>query len=137
MTQFGRTLLAEITRDAIRNAVFKSGAELEAAVMRYLENRNAGLKPFVSSKPSNWFLDKIAERDQRCSHNTSMGAGGSGSNTKNWRTMPDQDNVKVMAGSKPAQAFVARAAPPPASYLTIASRDRIVVSTTTMMMKRP
>ena len=55
---------AEITRDAIRNGAFKSVAELEAAIMKYLEIRNADPKPFVWTKSADQILEKIVRAKQ-------------------------------------------------------------------------
>ena len=41
---------AEITQKRIRRGVFKSVAELESAIMTYLDNHNAAPKPFVWTK---------------------------------------------------------------------------------------
>ena len=51
---------AEITRDRIRRGVFTSVAELEAAIMEYLENHNADPKPFVWTKSADEILKKVA-----------------------------------------------------------------------------
>ena len=49
---------AEITGKRIRRGVFKSVAELEAAIQDYLDKHNADPKPFVWTKTSEVILDK-------------------------------------------------------------------------------
>ncbi len=49
-----------ITGDRIRCGVFKSVAELEAAIQHYLEHHNADPKPFVWTKSATEILDKVA-----------------------------------------------------------------------------
>jgi transposase len=51
---------AEITRKRIRRGVFKSVAELEQAIMDYLENHNADPKPFIWTKSAREILEKVA-----------------------------------------------------------------------------
>jgi transposase len=51
---------AEITRDKIRRGVFKSVADLEAAIHDYLAKHNAAPKPFVWTKTSEAILAKTA-----------------------------------------------------------------------------
>ena len=48
-----------ITEDAIRRGVFKSVAELEAEIERYLANHNAAAKPFVWTKSADVILSKV------------------------------------------------------------------------------
>src|SRR6516165_5152019 len=50
---------ALITEDAIRRGVFKSVAELEAAIAAYLTNHNAISKPFVWTKSADVILRKV------------------------------------------------------------------------------
>ena len=54
----------EITRKRIRRGVFKSVAELESAIMLYLENHNAAPKPFVWTKSAGEILEKVARAKQ-------------------------------------------------------------------------
>jgi hypothetical protein len=51
---------AEITRKRIRRGVFKNVAELEQAIMDYLENHNADPKPFIWTKSAREILEKVA-----------------------------------------------------------------------------
>ena len=53
-----------ITGDRIRCGVFKSVAELEAAIQDYLEHHNANPKPFVWTKSATDILDKVARGRQ-------------------------------------------------------------------------
>jgi transposase len=55
---------AEITRDRIRRGAFKSVAELNAAIMQYLENHNADPKPFLWTKSASQILEKVARAKQ-------------------------------------------------------------------------
>ena len=55
---------AEITRKRIRRGVFKSVAELEAAIMTYLEKHNADPKPFIWTKPTAQIFEKVARAKQ-------------------------------------------------------------------------
>jgi len=55
---------AEITRKRIRRGVFKSVAELESAIMQYLENHNADPKPFIWTKSAGKILEKVARAKQ-------------------------------------------------------------------------
>jgi hypothetical protein len=50
-----------ITEDAIRRGVFKSVAELEAAIAAYLTNHNAASKPFVWTKSADVILRKVED----------------------------------------------------------------------------
>ena len=52
---FGR-----ITEDRIRRGVFKSVAELEAAIQQYLDHHNAAPKPFVWTASVTAILEKVA-----------------------------------------------------------------------------
>ena len=52
---FGR-----ITQDRIRRGVFKSVAELEAAIQQYLDHHNADPKPFVWTASADTILAKVA-----------------------------------------------------------------------------
>ena len=49
---------AEITGKRIRRGVFKSVAELEAAIQDYLAKNNAAPKPFVWTKTADIILEK-------------------------------------------------------------------------------
>ncbi len=53
-----------ITEDRIRCGVFKSVAELEAAIMDYLAQHNANPKPFVWTKSAGEILEKVARAKQ-------------------------------------------------------------------------
>jgi transposase len=55
---------AEITRNRIRRGVFKSVAELKAAITDYLEKHNADPKPFVWTKSAGEILEKVARAKQ-------------------------------------------------------------------------
>ncbi len=55
---------ALITGDRIRCGVFKSVAELEAAIHEYLEHHNADPKPFIWTKSATDILDKVARGRQ-------------------------------------------------------------------------
>ena len=55
---------AEITRNRIRRGAFKSVAELETAIMKYLENHNADPKPFIWTKSAGEILKKVARAKQ-------------------------------------------------------------------------
>src|SRR5437667_987742 len=55
---------AEITRKRIRRGVFKSVAELQSAIMEYLENHNADPKPFIWTKSAGEILEKVARAKQ-------------------------------------------------------------------------
>jgi transposase len=55
---------AEITRNRIRRGVFKSVAELKAAIADYLEKHNADPKPFVWTKSAGEILEKVARAKQ-------------------------------------------------------------------------
>jgi hypothetical protein len=56
---------AFITEDAIRRGVFKSVAELEAAIAAYLTNHNATSKPFLLIKPDE---TRVPQRDPQFSN---------------------------------------------------------------------
>jgi transposase len=49
-----------ITEDAIRRGVFRSVADLEAAIETYLEHHNADPKPFIWTAPAAHILEKVA-----------------------------------------------------------------------------
>ena len=53
-----------ITEQRIRRGVFHSVAELETAIMDYLDNHNADPKPFVWSKSPGEILEKVARAKQ-------------------------------------------------------------------------
>lgn len=55
---------AEITRDRIRRGTFNSVAELESAIMDYLQKHNADPKPFVWTKSADEILKKVARARQ-------------------------------------------------------------------------
>jgi transposase len=55
---------AEITRNRIRRGIFKSVAELKAAIADYLEKHNADPKPFVWTKSAGEILEKVARAKQ-------------------------------------------------------------------------
>ena len=55
---------AEITRNRIRRGVFKSVAELKAAITDYLEKHNADPKPFVWTQSPGEILEKVARAKQ-------------------------------------------------------------------------
>jgi transposase len=55
---------AELTDKRIRRGVFKSVAELEAAIMTYLERHNAKPKPFIWTKSAGEILEKVAKAKQ-------------------------------------------------------------------------
>ena len=50
---------ADITGDAIRRGVFRSVAELEEAIGKYLEAHNAAPRPFVWTKTADVILEKV------------------------------------------------------------------------------
>jgi DDE superfamily endonuclease len=54
-----------ITEDAIRRGVFRSVADLEAAIGAYLDHHNADPKPFIWTAPAADILAKVARGD-RC-----------------------------------------------------------------------
>ena len=53
-----------ITDQRIRRGVFKSVAELESAIMDYLDQHNAQPKPFVWTKSAGEILEKVARAKQ-------------------------------------------------------------------------
>jgi len=53
-----------ITEDRIRCGVFKSVAELEAAIEQYLKHHNADPKPFVWTASATAILEKVARGRQ-------------------------------------------------------------------------
>ena len=55
---------AEITRKRIRRGAFKSVAELQSAIIDYLENHNADPKPFVWTKSPGEILENVARAKQ-------------------------------------------------------------------------
>lgn len=55
---------AEITEKRIRRGVFTSVAELESAIMSYLEQHNAAPKPFIWTAPAHAILEKVARAKQ-------------------------------------------------------------------------
>lgn len=54
-----------ITEDRIRRGVFKSVAELEAAIEQYLEHHNADTTPFVWTSPPLKSSTKSPDGDKR------------------------------------------------------------------------
>jgi transposase len=54
----------EITRKRIRRGVFKGVAQLEEAIMEYLENHNADPKPYVWTKSATEIFQKVARAKQ-------------------------------------------------------------------------
>jgi transposase len=55
---------AEITQKRIRRGAFKSVAELESAIMTYLDNHNADPKPFIWTKTAAQIFEKVARAKQ-------------------------------------------------------------------------
>jgi hypothetical protein len=55
---------AELTEKRIRRGVFTSVAELEEAIMTYLQQHNASPKPFVWTKSVGEILEKVAKAKQ-------------------------------------------------------------------------
>jgi len=55
---------AELTEKRIRRGVFTSVAELEEAILTYLEQHNANPKPFIWTKSAGEILEKIAKAKQ-------------------------------------------------------------------------
>ena len=55
---------AEITEQRIRRRVFNSVADLEKAIMDYLEQHNANPKPFVWTASAGAILEKVARAKQ-------------------------------------------------------------------------
>jgi hypothetical protein len=55
---------AEITDKRIRRGAFNSIAELETAIMDYLEKHNANPKPFVWTASAGSILEKVARAKQ-------------------------------------------------------------------------
>ena len=55
---------ALITEDMIRCGVFRSVADLEIAIMQYLQQHNADPKPFVWTKSAGEILEKVARAKQ-------------------------------------------------------------------------
>jgi transposase len=55
---------AEITEKRIRRGTFKSVADLEKAIMDYLEHHNADPKPFVWTASAGSILEKVARAKQ-------------------------------------------------------------------------
>jgi len=51
---------SKLTKQRIRRGVFRSVADLQAAIARYLKERNDDPKPFVCTKPANAILAKLA-----------------------------------------------------------------------------
>lgn len=55
---------SRITQDRIRRGVFRSVAQLEAAIQHYLDNHNADPKPFLWTATHTNILDKVARGRQ-------------------------------------------------------------------------
>jgi transposase len=55
---------AELTEKRIRRGVFTSVAELEEAILTYLEQHNANPKPFIWTKSAGEILEKVAKAKQ-------------------------------------------------------------------------
>lgn len=55
---------AETTDKRIRRGIFRSVAELQSAIMTYLEQHNANPKPFVWTAPALDILEKVARAKQ-------------------------------------------------------------------------
>jgi hypothetical protein len=55
---------ADITRKRIRLGAFKSVAELESAIMEYLNKHNADPKPFIWTKSAGEILEKVVRAKQ-------------------------------------------------------------------------
>jgi transposase len=55
---------AKITEKRIRRGAFKSVAELENAIMHYLQNYNTNPKPFIWTKSAGEILEKVARAKQ-------------------------------------------------------------------------
>ena len=53
---------SKLTKQRIRRGVFRSVADLQAAIARYLKERNDDPKPFVWTKPADAILAKLARR---------------------------------------------------------------------------
>jgi transposase len=51
---------SKLTKQRIRRGVFRSVADLQAAIARYLKERNDDPKPFVWTKPADANLAKLA-----------------------------------------------------------------------------
>ena len=66
-------LFAEITRQQIRRGVFKSVAELEAAIETWLTERNAKPKPFKWTAKAHTILEKNARARQALEQAVSAG----------------------------------------------------------------
>jgi transposase len=66
-------LFAEITRQQIRRGVFKSVAELEAAIETWLAERNAKPKPFKWTAKANIILEKNARGRQALEEHIAAG----------------------------------------------------------------
>ena len=64
-------LFAELTNQRLRRGIFRSIADLQAAIKRYLRERNRAPKPFVWTKSA----DTILQKYQRAQGNLSSRAG--------------------------------------------------------------
>jgi hypothetical protein len=51
---------SKLTRQRIRRGVFRSIADLQAAIKRYLKEHNDNPKPFVWTKPADDILAKLS-----------------------------------------------------------------------------
>jgi transposase len=64
-------LFAELTNKRLRRGIFRSIADLQAAINRYLRERNRAPKPFVWTKSADTVIDKY----ERAKGNLSSRAG--------------------------------------------------------------
>ncbi len=77
---------AEITRNRIRRGAFKSGAELQSAIVDYPDNHDAAPKPFVWTKSAGEIREKVAPvRNKRKSQNPSSNAPATAGRTARFR----------------------------------------------------
>lgn len=75
-------LFAEITRQQIRRGVFKSVAELEAAIETWLTERNAKPKPFKWTAKANIILEKNARARRALEEDLAAGTKWMSQNTR-------------------------------------------------------
>jgi len=57
------SFFSAITRRRIRRGVFKSVAELEGAIKRYIADHNRHAKPFVWTKTADQIFEKLSQVD--------------------------------------------------------------------------
>jgi hypothetical protein len=62
-------LFAELTNKRLRRGVFRSVAELKAAIRRFLNHRNQAPRPFI------WTADTIIRKYERAKENLTSRAG--------------------------------------------------------------